>query len=220
MAIMRRKGIKLILLIAIFASLGGVAYKVAENFWLMKAREIKKNPSKLLDYVPEAALQIKDFRRAKIEGGRKVWELFGEEARYLKTEKEVVIKKPRMIFYQKDNTSIEATGDDGRLWLADKEGKDKEGEMEKAQFQGGVQINYRGFVLNTEEVLYLKSKNQVVLPGKVNVKGDGMELEGVGMEINLDDEKMRLLQKVKTKLVPERLESKKGRADGKKKNKM
>ena len=70
---MRRKGIRLILLIAIFASLGGVAYKVAENFWLMKAREIKKNPSKLLDYVPEAALQIKDFRRAKIEGGRKVW---------------------------------------------------------------------------------------------------------------------------------------------------
>ncbi len=212
---MRRKGIGVILLIAIFASLGGVAYKVAEHFWLMKAREIKKNPSKLLDYVPEAALQIKDFRRTKIEKGQKVWELFGEEARYLKTEKEVVIKKPRMIFYQKDNTSIEATGDDGHLWLTD-----KEGEMEKAQFQGGVQVNYRGFVLNTEEVLYLKSKNQMVLPGKVNVKGDGMELEGVGMEINLDDEKMRLLQKVRTKLVPERLESKRARADGEKKSKM
>lgn len=212
---MRRKTLGVILLVAIFASLGGVAYKVAEHFWLIKSREIKKDPRKLLDYVPEAALQIKNFRRAKIEGGQKVWELFGEEARYLKTEKEVVIKKPRMTFYQKDNTSIEARGDDGHMWLTG-----QEGELEKAQFQGGVQVNYRGFVLNTEEMLYLKSKNQVVLPGKVSVKGDGMELEGVGMEISLDDEKMRLLQKVRTKLVPERLESKRTRADGAKKSKM
>ena len=212
---MRRKGIRLILLIAIFASLGGVAYKVAENFWLMKAREIKKNPSKLLDYVPEAALQIKDFRRAKIEGGRKVWELFGTEARYLKTEKEVIIKKPLMIFYQKDNNTLEATGSDGRLWLTE-----RDGEMEKAELQGQVQVNYRGYVLNTDEILYLKSTNQMVLPGKVTVKGDGMELEGVGMEIVLDEEKIRLLKKVKTKLEPGRLENKRTRADGKKKNKL
>lgn len=213
--VMRHKGIGIILLIAIFASLGGVAYKVAEHFWLMKAREIKKNPSKLLDYVPEAALQIKDFRRSKIEGGQKVWELSGEEARYLKADKEVTIKKPRMTFYQKDNNTIEAIGNDGHLWLSG-----QKGEMEKAQFQGGVQVNYRGFVLKTEEILYLKSKNQVLLPGKVTVKGDSLELEGIGMEINLDDEKMRMLNKVRTKLEPERMGSKRARADGQKKNKL
>ncbi|MBI3058150.1 MAG: LPS export ABC transporter periplasmic protein LptC [Deltaproteobacteria bacterium] len=207
--VMRHKGIGIILLIAIFASLGGVAYKVAEHFWLMKAREIKKNPSKLLDYVPEAALQIKDFRRTKIERGQKVWELSGEEARYLKADKEVTIKKPRMTFYQKDNNAIEAIGNDGHLWLSG-----QKGEMEKAQFQGGVQVNYRGFVLKTEEILYLKSKNQVLLPGKVTVKGDSLELEGIGMEINLDDEKMRMLNKVRTKLEPGRMESKRARADG------
>lgn len=213
--VMRHKGIGIILLIGIFASLGGVAYKVAEHFWLMKAREIKKNPSKLLDYVPEAALQIKDFRRSKIEGGQKVWELSGEEARYFKADKEVTIKKPRMTFYQKDNNAIEAIGNDGHLWLSG-----QKGEMEKAQFQGGVQVNYRGFVLKTEEILYLKSKNQVLLPGKVTVKGDSLELEGIGMEINLDDEKMRMLNKVRTKLEPERMGSKRARADGQKKNKL
>ena len=92
--------------------------------------------------------------------------------------------------------------------------------MEKAQFQGGVQVNYRGFVLKTEEILYLKSKNQVLLPGKVTVKGDSLELEGIGMEINLDDEKMRMLNKVRTKLEPERMGSKRARADGQKKNKL
>ena len=212
---MRRKVLGTALLIAIFASLGGVAYKVVENFWQMKAREFKKNPAKLLDHIPEAALQIKEFRRAKIEGGRKVWELSGEEARYLKTEKQVVIKKPRMIFYQKDQNAIEATGENGRMWLAE-----KDGDMEKMQLQGEVQVNYRGFILNTDEVLYLQAKNQVLLPGKVTVKGGGMELEGIGMEMNLDDEKMRLLNKVKTRLEPQQLERKRARADGKKKNKL
>lgn len=206
---MRRKGIRLILLIAIFASLGGVAYKVAENFWLMKAREIKKNPSKLLDYVPEAALQIKDFRRAKIEGGRKVWELFGAEARYLKAEEEAVIKKPRFIFYRQDGKTIEATGDQGHLFFHEK-------EMEKMQLLGGIRVSYQGFVLHTEEALYFKSKEQVFLPGKVSLKGDGLELEGMEMEISLKDDKIRLHKKVKTKLQPEQLGNKRGKSDGKK----
>lgn len=212
---MKRKTFGAILLIGIFASLGGVVYKVAENFWLMKAREIQRNPAKVLDYVPEAALRIKDFRRAKIEGGQKIWELFGDEARYLKTEKELIIKKPRMVLYQKDSSTIEATGRDGHLWLAG-----EEGEMDKAQLHGDVQVHFRGFVLNTDEILYLKGKNQVVLPGKVTVKGDGLELEGVGMEIALDDEKMRLLQKVKTRVEPQKLENQRARADGQKKSKL
>lgn len=211
---MRRKTFGAILLVGIFASLAGVGYKVAENFWLMKAREIKKDPSKVLDYVPEAALHIKDFRRAKMEGGQKVWELFGDEAHYLKTQKELIIKKPRMVLYQKDSSAIDASGSDGHLWLAG-----EQGEMEKAQLQGGVQVHYRGFVLNTDEILYLKAENQVVLPGKVTVKGDGLELEGIGMEIALDDEKMRLLKKVRTKVEPQKLESQRTRADAQKKSK-
>jgi len=60
----------------------------------------------------------------------------------------------------------------------------------------------------------------VLLPGKVTVKGDSLELEGIGMEINLDDEKMRMLSKVRTRLEPERMGSKRARADGQKKNKL
>ncbi len=208
---MARKRTRMLLLIAIFASLGGVAYKVTEHIWLMKARDIQRNPLKLLDYAPEATLRIKDFRRTKVEGGRKVWEVFGEEARYLKAEKEAVIEKPRIIFYDKKGETIEATGNKGRLLFTD-----QEREMERVQLQGGVQVNYQGFVLRTDEALYLKSKNRVLLPGKVTIKGDGLEVEGVGMEISLEDEKIRLLQKVRTKLQPELWRNRKARANEKK----
>ena len=69
--------------------------------------------------------------------------------------------------------------------------------------------------MNTGEILYFKSKNQMVLPGRVTVKGDGMELDGTQMEISLDDEKMRLNKNVKTRVQPSRLEKMKGRSDEK-----
>ncbi len=210
---MRHRGTRLLLLIVILGSVGGVAYKVAEQVWLMKSREFRKNPAKFLDYLPEGALQIKDFHRSQVEGGRTVWEVFGDEARYLKADKEVVVKKPRFIFYQKKNSdTVKVSGNEGRLWV-----DDQQGEMEKMQLQGKVQVSYRGFVLNSEEVIYLKSKNEITLPGKVVIKGDGMELEGVGMQIALDDEKLRLLAHVKTKIEPERLQSGRPQADAEKK---
>lgn len=204
-----RKRKRAILLIAILLLLGGVGYKVGESIWLNKSREIKKNPIKALDYLPEAALQLKDFRRSKIENGRKVWELYGDEARYLKEQKEAVITKPRFYFYDKKGETIEATGDQGRLFFTDQ-------ELQKAHFEGSIEVNYQGFVLKSEQAIYFPDKDQILLPGKVNLKGDGLELDGVRMEIALQDQKMRLLQNVRTKLHPERLGKKKDKSDGSK----
>ena len=96
-----RKTRRSILLVAIFLSLGGVGYKVYGDRSRRAKGKSKKNPLKALDYLPESALQMKDFHRAKIENGRKVWELFGEEANYYKDQKEAVIKKPRFYYYDK-----------------------------------------------------------------------------------------------------------------------
>src|SRR5882762_7575236 len=97
-----------ILLFAIFLSLGGVAFKVTEIVRRMQ-KETKANPIKVLDYLPESALRLKDFHRAKIENGRKVWELFGEEANYFKEQKEAVVKKPRFHYYDKKGDLVKTT---------------------------------------------------------------------------------------------------------------
>ncbi|HUF43137.1 MAG TPA: LPS export ABC transporter periplasmic protein LptC, partial [Verrucomicrobiae bacterium] len=106
-----RKTRRFILLLTILASLGGVAYKVTDTVQSMK-QEIKKNPLKALDYLPESALHLKDFHRAKIEDGRKVWELFGDEAQYFRDQKEAVIKKPRFYYYDKKGETAETYGDE------------------------------------------------------------------------------------------------------------
>jgi len=208
---MNRRKLRMVLLILISAILGGVTFKVGETIWKGK-RSIKDKAVKAaLQYMPEASLQIKDFHRAQVDGERKVWEVFGEEASFVKGEGQLVLKKPRVFFYQKDDSTVEAIGDKGIIWL-----EDNRGDMQKAQLLGDVEVNFRGYVLKTGEILYFKNTNQMVLPGRVSVKGAGMELDGSHMEVSLDDDKIRLNKDVKTKVEPDKLRKLKGKPNEKK----
>lgn len=198
---MRKHATRILLLAAVFVSLGVVIYKVAENLALQKIGEIEQNPMKILDLVPESALRIKEFRRSKIEGGRKVWELTGKEAVYLKAKREAVIKKPWLVFYRETGETMEVNGDEGHLFFNDS-------GMEKMRLQGSVEVNYQGFILRTDEILYFQDDDRVMSPGKVTVSGKGLELEGEGMEISIREEKIRFFNKVKTRIQPDQFEKK------------
>jgi len=77
------------------------------------------------------------------------------------------------------------------------------------ELRGGIQVSFQGYVLNSEEANYLPAKDQIVLPTRTKVVGEGMELEGSRMEIEMEDKKIRLLQNVRTKIEPEKLAKKK-----------
>ena len=196
-----RKVRRSLLLLAILVSLGGVTYKVAEIIGRMQ-EQITANPLTALDYLPESTLRMKDFHRSKIEDGRKVWELFGEEARYYKEQKEAVIKKPKFFYYDKEGEVAESQGDEARMYLNDK-------ELERMELRGDIEVSFQGYVLRSEEANYLPAKDQIVLPSHTTVVGEGIAVEGSRMEIELEEKKIRLIQAVKTKIEPEKLSKKK-----------
>jgi LPS export ABC transporter protein LptC len=165
-------------------------------------RELKATPIKALDYLPESALRLKEFHRAKIEDGRKVWELFGDEASYFKEQKEALIKKPRFYYYDKKGEVVETTGNEALLYLNEK-------ELERMELHGDVQVTFQGYILKSEEANYLPAKDQIVLPNRTTVTGEGIELEGARMEVEIQDKKIRLLRAVKTKIEPEKMAKKK-----------
>jgi LPS export ABC transporter protein LptC len=200
-----RKARRWILLSVIFLSLGGVVYKVSEMIRGM-GQEIKKNPRKILDYLPESALHMKDFHRAKVENGRKIWELFGDEANYYKEQKEAVIKKPKFYYYDSKGEVIETTGEDARIYLNDK-------ELERLELTGGIQVSFQGYNLKSEQAEYLPSKDQILLPSRTTVSGEGLELEGSRMEVEMESKKIRLITNVKTKVEPDKL-AKKHKSNG------
>jgi len=198
---MMRKARRSILLVAILISLAAVTYKVTDI--LRRAnKEVKANPVKALDYLPESSLHMKEFHRAKIEDGRKVWELFGDEASYFKEQKEALIKKPRFYYFDKKGDVAETTGDEAVLYLNEK-------ELERMELRGSVQVTFQGYVLKSEEANYLPAKDQIVLPNRTTVTGEGIETEGARMEVELQEKKVRLLREVKTKIEPEKLAKKK-----------
>ncbi len=187
---------RIIILSVISISLGAVIYKVAETLWLQKIMEFQENPVKILDLVPQPALQLKQFRRTKVEEGRKVWEITGDEAVYLKADREAMITSPRLIFYQQSDENVEVRGDQGYIYFND-------GEMDRLQLRGGVEIYYQGFVLKTNEIVYHQRTNQVTAKGKVAMKAKGLHLEAVGAVISLKDARLRLRAKVKTTIRPD-----------------
>jgi LPS export ABC transporter protein LptC len=199
-----RKARRYILLAAIFVSLGGVAYKVTEIVRRMQ-KEIKANPMTALDYLPESALQIKDFHRSKIEDGRKVWELFGEEANYYKDRKEAVIKKPRFYYYDKKGEVAETKGEQALIYLNEK-------ELERMELRGAIEVTFQGYLLKSEEANYTPANDQIVLPSRTTVVGDGIAVEGARMEVELEGKKIRMIQAVRTKIEPEKLGKKKSLA--------
>jgi len=203
-----RRHRRLILLLAIFLSLGGVGYKVAQTLWQQRLREFQKNPLKALDYLPEAALKMKDFHRAKIEDGRKIWEIFGDEASYLKDQKQAIITKPRFYYYDKKGETAETTGEVARIYL-------NENELEKMELQGAIQVTYQGYILKSEEAVYLPGKQRITLPTKTTIISNGFELHGSSMEVELEEKKMRMLRDVKTKLEPDKMEKNKSKNNGK-----
>ena len=196
-----RKVRRSVLLAVIFVSLGLVAYKVNDIVQRVQ-KDFKKSPLKVLDYLPESSLKIKDFHRAKIENGRTVWELYGEEASYFKEQKEAVIKKPKFVYYDKKGEAAETTGSEAHLFLNEK-------ELERLDLRGDVQVTFQGYVLNSEEANYLPAKDQIILPTRTTVMGEGLNVEGARMEVDLEEKKIRLVRDVKTKLEPDKLAKKK-----------
>lgn len=190
---------KLIILSIISISLGSVVYKIAETLWLQKVMEFQENPIKILDLVPQPALQLKEFRRSKVEEGRKVWEITGDEAVYLKADREAVVTSPRLVFYNENNENVEVRGDVGHIYFNEK-------TMDRLELRGEVEIYYQGFILKTKEIVYHQDINQVISKGKVAMTGKGLDLEGVGAEISLQHSRLRLRNKVKTKIRPDLLE--------------
>jgi LPS export ABC transporter protein LptC len=193
----------MLLLGVILLSLGGVAYKVTDVVQKMK-QEFKKDPIGMLNKLPESALHMKDFHRAKIEDGRKVWEIFGDEANYYKEQKEAVIRKPRFYYYDKQGEVIETIGEEAHVYLNEK-------ELERMQLQGGIKVTFQGYVLESEGADYLPAKDQIILSSRTTVVGEGIALEGASMEVELEGKKIRLVRNVKTKIEPEKLAQKKNK---------
>jgi LPS export ABC transporter protein LptC len=189
---MRRSRLRAGLLVVVVAGLAGVGYQVWRNVQARVPRTLEQLGVELL---PQVAQHIRNFHRVKVSDGQMEWEIEAADARYFDKEQTVVVQSPKLSLYTKAGVlQAWVTGDEGRLVLAGRE------ELESVVLTGSVVLWLEDIELRTDVASYDRPRDLITAPGAVNIKGRDMDVQAVGMEVDVTPQRLRLLDDVRTVL--------------------
>jgi LPS export ABC transporter protein LptC len=178
-------GIVLVLL------LSAVGVQLARYQWQQHLRSLRNAQ---LDFLPEAAQRIQNFRRVKMEGDRKAWEIAAREAQYFEDDQQVKVEGPEVSFFLKgDQGVVSIRGDEGKLFL---DGRD----MDRAELQGGIEVRFKDYLVKTDRAIYERASDTVISPAAVMITGNGLALSGGRMTVEMEAQRLHLDGTVETVL--------------------
>jgi len=186
---MRRTRLRTALLIVVGAALGGIGYLVSRNVVAHRAHPLEELGR---DFLPQVAQRIQNFRRIKVEHGRMMWEITARDAQFFEQENQIVVLEPRVTFFMKEEgRKAHLKGAEGRITL---DGH----EMKAVTLRGGVAVELDDMELETAEATYDRERDMITSPTLVTIRGREIELTGLGMEVDVGPQHVRLLDDVHT----------------------
>jgi LPS export ABC transporter protein LptC len=142
---------------------------------------------------PDAAADLKLNRvhYTETREGMKEWELEAASAVYYREKDTIVLEKVRGIFYGKNQESYVLVGERGRFNTQTKE----------IEVYDGVEIDSsHGYHMRTKSLKYRADQRELTTSDPVEIKGPDMQVEGVGMVVELNRESLKILGGVTTTL--------------------
>jgi LPS export ABC transporter protein LptC len=178
-------------MLVVLATLAGIGWQTWRSVQRSRLRDVA---AVVRDLVPDVTQHIREFRRVKMKDGRPVWEVEAKEARYFEAEERVLVVAPRVVVYFDDGERrAELSGREGHLDLTDK-------DLDVVRLEGDVRLALDDLELTTHDATYERSRELVVAPGPVVIRGRALDVEAVGMEVELEPQRLRLLADVHTEL--------------------
>ncbi|MEO6029173.1 MAG: LPS export ABC transporter periplasmic protein LptC [Candidatus Binatia bacterium] len=172
-------------------AVGAVGVQLVRSQWAQHLRSLR---SRELDFLPQVAQRIQNFRRVKMEGDRKVWEVAAREAQYYEEDRQIVVDGPEVSFFVKDDQGVVSVkGKQGKILL---DGR----EMDRVDLEGGIELRFQDYLVKTDKAFYQRADDTVVSPGAVVVTGDGLSLSGERMTVEMGSQRVRVEGKVRTVL--------------------
>jgi len=173
--------------------LGGVGVLIARSVWEQRKRTIVPD---MLELVAGVSQHIQDFRRVKVKDGRKVWEVSAKDGQYFEEEKTVVVRGAIMEWYLEDGRTVGLRGDEGRIVL---DGR----EVTRVELRGDIQVSLADYVVRTDSAAYDNDQQTITAMGRVEVSGRALQLNGDGLEVDVDRQRLRVLHNVSMRIDPE-----------------
>lgn len=179
------------LLAVVAAALIGIALATWQN---VRGRHPRTIASLGADFVPDVAQHIQNFRRIKLKNGKAVWEVQADDAQYHEGDGALVVQNPHVTFYMDDGKRrAELTGEEGRLKL---DGK----ELSAVTITGEVVLLLDDLEIRTDTAHYDHEEDRIKAPGVVTIHSKTLDVRGLGMEVEVTPQVMRLLGEVHTVL--------------------
>lgn len=136
-------------------------------------------------------LQLRDFRRVGVKDGRKLWEVVAKDARYFAGEEVTQVNDISAIVHREDNSEIQLEAKAARLQLGPS-------SFGKAEFEGNLRVQVdKRLTLFADAATY--ADRLVRVPGDVRIEGEGFLVEGKGLDMHVDEERILLKKDVRSR---------------------
>jgi LPS export ABC transporter protein LptC len=193
---MSREQVRFVIALTVAVSLVIVGYYVATTLQAQRLRE--QDLAQLVkDVAPEAAQRMRNFRRAKIRDGKKVWEIAARQARYSQETNEIVVEGPEVSLFLKEGETIALRCKEGRVYLNDDE------DVIRMEFSGELEMRVNDFVITTPNAVYESAHNTITSPGPVHIVGRGLAVEGQGYTVDVAEKRVTLNTNVRSTVTRE-----------------
>ena len=144
----------------------------------------------------ESKFMLKEFQRAEIRDGRKVWEAKGVQGQYFPENNTAKIIEAKLWMYKKDGKVIVLNAGEALLRL-------QGAALKGADASKGVVVVYDDKqTLETDSLTYDKEKDLLFAPGFVQITGETIDISGDELEGDLQDNSFILKKNVSTVLKP------------------
>jgi LPS export ABC transporter protein LptC len=185
-----RRRVRQALGLGVLVAVGAVGVQLGRNLWTQHLRSLRTSA---LDFLPEVAQRIQNFRRVKMEGDRKVWEVAAQEAQYFEEDQQIVVRAPEVSFFLKgDQGAVSLKGNEGKILLSGR-------EMQRVDLTGQIELRFRDYLVKTDHATYAQESDTVVTPA-VDVRGDGLALRGSRMTVEMGTQRLLVEGNVETVL--------------------
>jgi LPS export ABC transporter protein LptC len=165
---------------------------LARDLWEQNKQDLAL---RALDILPDVAQRIRNFHRVKVENGRKVWEVFAREAQYFEDQGIVVVEEPRVSIFFDEGRTVAFRGGTGRVFL---KGKD----LARVEVSKDIEVYFGDYEMQTDFARYEVDREVIIAPGRVHISGDGFQLNGESMEVEVSTQRLRVTKDVRMKLWP------------------
>lgn len=192
---MNRNQARFVIGIFLVVILGSLGYRLGTNLWQQKQSNQKLNAIAKDLKAEDGDQRMQDFRRVKMQDGKKIWEIAATQARFFEDRREVIVESPNVSLYVDNGDVIALRCREGRIQLGE-----ESQEVVRMELRGDLEMQIGEYFLKTQQAIYDSARNTISAPDAVQIIGRGLAIEGQGYQVAVDEKRMTLRAGVHTKV--------------------